>query len=91
MNFKQLKAEGYAKACYMYLISLLALRKQKPVSVARIDNAIKTNIIIFKKCQNGKIDTKSFKIPKEEAPFFTSWLSADFPSLEFKYIKGDKA
>lgn len=84
MTFEELKKENYSVACYNYLISMLTIRKQEPVRVARIDNYTKSRFIIFKKCQTGKIDTKSFDIPREEAVFFNSWLATDFPNITIK-------
>ena len=76
---------------YRLLKQQLNRYKQKLVHVLRLDNAeISTFIVV---CQseeklNGRfpIITRELNIPLGEAPFFTSWLSRDFPKASIGYF-----
>lgn len=91
MTFKELAKEDYSFRLYQYLKSFLALHNQKPLKILRIDNRLKTRIIIIKQSQNAQrtIDTKTVIVNIEDAPFVISWLSRDFENLEIEQIESE--
>ncbi len=92
MNLKELRQEEYAFIAYEHLKASLAFSNQSIIKVIRIDNLKLSKFIIIKQNnieRNGikAISSKQFNIPIEDAVFFTSWLSIDFPNIDFEKIK----
>ena len=77
--------------CYQLLKQQLKCCKQTLLHILRLDNA-ETSKLIFvcqsEEKQRGRfaIDTRELNIPLGEAPFFTSWLSRDFPKASIGYF-----
>lgn len=91
-EYEQIINEDLSFLQYHYLLYLLALKKQTLVSVTIINNPTSDSatFIFFKESRSGAVSTKSFHVPKCEAPFFNGWISRDFPELERTVINGKK-
>ena len=91
-KFEQIRDEDLSYLQYNYLLYLLALKKQTIVSLTIVNNPTSNSVqfIFFRGSRSGAVSTKSFHVPKGEAPFFNSWISRDFPELERTVINGKK-
>ena len=91
-EFEQIVNEDLSYLQYHYLIYSLALKKQNLVSLTIINNPTSDSVqfIFFKESRSGAVSTKTFHVPKGEAPFFNAWISRDFPELERTVINGKK-
>ena len=91
-EFEQIVNEDLSYLQYHYLIYALALKKQTVVSLTIVNNPTSDSVqfIFFKESRSGAISTKTFHVPKSEAPFFNGWISKDFPELERTVINGKK-
>ena len=91
-EFEQIVNEDLSYLQYHYLIYALALKKQNLVSLTVINNPTSDSVqfVFFKESRSGAVSTKSFHVPKSEAPFFNGWISRDFPELERTVINGKK-
>lgn len=91
-EFEQIVNEDLSYLQYHYLLYALALKKETLLSVTIINNATFDSVrfIFFKESRSGAVSTKTFHVPKGEAPFFNSWISRDFPELERTVINGKK-
>ena len=91
-EFEQIVNEDLSYLQYHYLLYALALKKQTLVSVSIINNPTSDSVvfIFFKESRSGAVSTKTFHVPKGEAPFFNAWISRDFPELERTVINGKK-
>lgn len=91
-EFEQIVNEDLSYLQYHYLIYALALKKQNLVSLTIINNPTSDSVqfIFFKESRSGAVSTKSFHVPKSEAPFFNGWILRDFPELERTVINGKK-
>lgn len=91
-KFEQIINEDLSYLQYHYLLYTLALKKQALVSVTIINNSTSgaVTFIFFKESRSGAVSTKTFHVPKGEAPFFNGWISRDFPELERTVINGKK-
>lgn len=91
-EFEQIVNEDLSYLQYHYLLYTLALKKQALVSVTIINNPTSDGVkfIFFKESRSGAVSTKTFDVPKGEAPFFNGWISRDFPELERTIINGKK-
>lgn len=89
-EFEQIINEDLSYLQYHYLLYTLALKKQALVSVTIINNPTSDSVqfIFFKESRSGAVSTKTFYVPKSEAPFFNGWISKDFPELERTVING---
>lgn len=91
-KFEQIRDEDLSYLQYHYLLYTLALKKQTIVSVTIVNNPTSDTVtfIFFKESRSGAVSTKTFYVPKGEAPFFNGWISRDFPELERTVINGKK-
>lgn len=91
-EFEQIINEDLSFLQYHYLLYTLALKKQTVVSLTIVNNPTSNSVqfIFFRESRSGAVSTKSFHVPKGEAPFFNGWISRDFPELERTVINGKK-
>lgn len=89
MTFRQYQNEDYEFLLYNSFTINMALHKQKPVKAVQYDCDKKMqSIVVFRESPNGNISTKRLTAPKEAMMFIRSWLSHDFPELEFEIVEG---
>lgn len=91
-EYEQIINEDLSFLQYHYLLYTLALKKQTVVSLTIVNNPTSNSVqfIFFRESRSGAVSTKSFHVPKGEAPFFNGWISRDFPELERTVINGKK-
>ena len=91
-EYEQIINEDLSFLQYHYLLYTLALKKQTVVSLTIVNNPTSNSVqfIFFRESRSGAVSTKTFHVPKGEAPFFNSWISRDFPELERTVINGKK-
>jgi predicted N-acyltransferase len=88
MTHEELLKEDFAWVLYQNFLTNLVLHKQKPIRALQYDNNSKMQtIVIFKECQNGNMSAKKLTATKPDMVFVRSWLSKDFPELEFEICK----
>lgn len=88
LNFKELINEEPAFRAYHALVGTLAFKNELPIKVIRVDKDKKsTFVFITKKAESVK--TCKAVVSTVEAPFFTSWIGADFPEVDFERIDID--
>ena len=89
MTFHQLLKEDYAFKAYELFKSQLAFYGKEPIKVVRVSNPNSVRFILILKYTLTKavIKTKQFTISKVDAVFFASFVSNDFPNLDFEEIK----
>ena len=91
-EYEQIINEDLSFLQYHYLLYTLPLKKQTVVSLTIVNNPTSNSVqfIFFRESRSGAVSTKSFHVPKGEAPFFNDWISRDFPELERTVINGKK-
>lgn len=89
MTFHQLLKEDYAFKAYELFKSQLAFYGKEPIKVVRVSNPNNVRFIFILKSTrpNQNISTKQFTMSKVDAVFFASFVSNDFPNLDFEEIK----
>lgn len=89
MTFKELLREDYAFKSYELFKSQLAFYGKVPIKIIRVGNPNSVRFIFILKSTrpNAVITTKQFTMSKVDAVFFASFVSNDFPNLDFEEIK----
>ena len=94
-EFEQIENEDKAFLAFRYFLYSLAYYNQKPFEVAILNNKNSAvTFIFYKRNKSGKISTRQFSIPREDSPFFNSWISQNFPRIKrrvYNSVGGDSA
>ena len=89
-EFEQIENEDKAFLAFRYFLYQLAYYNQKPFEVAILNNKNSAvTFIFYKRNKSGKISTRQFSIPREDSPFFNSWISQNFPKIKRNVYNGD--
>ena len=94
-EFEQIETEDKAFLAFHYFLYQLAYYNQKPFEVAILNNKNSAvTFIFYKRNKSGKVSTRQFSIPREDSPFFNSWISQNFPGIQrrvYNSVGGDSA
>ena len=91
MTFQELKNEDYSTRAYLYFSSMLATQGKLPIDIVRVDNADQTSIfVILLENSKGTVNSKRIRLSTADAVFFTSYLSKDFPSVDYRHLDRTK-
>ena len=94
-EFEQIETEDKAFLAFHYFLYQLAYYNQKPFEVAILNNKNSAvTFIFYKRNKSGKVSTRQFSIPREDSPFFNSWISQNFPKIRkrvYNSVGGDSA
>lgn len=89
-EFEQIENEDKAFLAFRYFLYQLAYYNQKPFEVAILNNKNSAvTFIFYKRNKSGKISTRQFSIPREDSPFFNSWISQNFPRIKRNVYNGE--
>lgn len=87
LTYKELQKEDYVFIEYNQYLLTIVKNKRKPFKMLQFNSGSNSqSFIIFAEAQNGQIVTRHFHFSKADSVFFRSWVSSDFPELEFELV-----
>lgn len=89
MTYKELLREDYSFKAYELFKAQCAFNGKTPIKLLRVSNQNNVRFIFILQATSPSqtISTKQFVMSKVEAVFFASFVSNDFPNLDFEEIK----